>query len=156
MKPATRFLPAVLALFLGSGCAALMYEIVWYQMLQLAIGSTSISMGFLLATFMGGLCIGSLWLPRYRTNLHPLKLYAYIEIGIAICGLFVLLLMPLFGKLYFAAAGYGMPQHDSPSLPRRHLPAAPDHLDGRIAPRRLSMDRFDARRCRLVGTALRW
>jgi spermidine synthase len=104
----SRYLPALLALFIGSGCAALMYEIVWYQMLQLAIGSTSISMGFLLATFMGGLCIGSLWLPRYKTNLHPLKLYAYIEVGIAVCGLLVLWLLPFFDRIYFAFAGEGM------------------------------------------------
>ncbi len=86
-----------------------MYEIVWYQMLQLAIGSTTISMAFLLATFMGGLCVGSLWLPRHQTKLHPLKLYAYIEAGIAICGVLVLFLMPLFGKLYFSAEEHGMP-----------------------------------------------
>jgi spermidine synthase len=104
----SRFLPLLLALFVGSGCAALMYEIVWYQMLQLAIGSTSISMGFLLATFMGGLCIGSLWLPRYKTNLHPLRLYAYIEIGIAVLGLLVLWLTPLLDRVYFSFAGHGM------------------------------------------------
>ena len=38
----SRYLPLLLLLFAGSGCAALIYEIVWYQMLQLAIGSTSI------------------------------------------------------------------------------------------------------------------
>ena len=53
-------------LFAGSGCSALIYEIVWYQMLELAIGSTAVSLGFLLATFMGGLCLGSLALPRLR------------------------------------------------------------------------------------------
>jgi len=106
---ATRFLPVLLFLFIGSGCAALMYEIVWYQMLQLAIGSTSISMGFLLAAFMGGLCIGSLALPRYKTKLHPLKLYAYIEVGIAFFGVLVLLGLPLLDRVYIAAAGYGLP-----------------------------------------------
>lgn len=106
---AARFLPLLLVLFIGSGCAALMYEIVWYQMLQLAIGSTSISMGFLLSAFMGGLCIGSMWIPRYKTERHPLKLYAYIEVGIAACGLLVLLLVPLFDRVYIAGAGFGVP-----------------------------------------------
>ena len=32
---AERVLPAMLALFVGSGCAALIYEVVWFQMLQL-------------------------------------------------------------------------------------------------------------------------
>ena len=57
---ASRFLVVLLVLFAGSGCSALIYEIVWYQLLQLAIGSTTVSLGFLLATFMGGLCIGSI------------------------------------------------------------------------------------------------
>src|SRR3990172_13304130 len=53
---ASRSLPWLLLLFAGSGCSALIYEIVWFQLLQLAIGSTTVSLGVLLATFMGGLC----------------------------------------------------------------------------------------------------
>ena len=87
----TRFLPLLLVLFAGSGCSALIYEIVWYQMLQLALGSTAISLGVLLATFMGGLCLGSVGLPRLRAaRQHPLRVYAAIEVGIAICAIFVL------------------------------------------------------------------
>jgi spermidine synthase len=82
-------------LFFGSGCAALIYEVVWYQMLELAIGSTTISVGVLLAAFMGGLCIGSIGLPRLRTQMHPLRMYALIEIGIAAFGLLVWLGVPL-------------------------------------------------------------
>src|SRR5690349_24574962 len=87
-----RNLPLLLVLFAGSGCSALTYEIVWYQLLQLVIGSTAISLGVLLATFMGGLCLGSLLLPRYMASrkYHPLRLYAAIEAGIGVCGLLVL------------------------------------------------------------------
>src|SRR5581483_505485 len=92
---ASRYLPLLLILFAGSGCSALIYEIVWYQLLQLAIGSTSVSLGFLLATYMGGLCIGSIWLPRLKTKRHPLQIYAFLELGIAIFGLLVLFLLPL-------------------------------------------------------------
>ena len=35
-----RYLPLLLFLFIGSGCAALIYEIVWFQLLQLVIGSS--------------------------------------------------------------------------------------------------------------------
>ncbi len=59
-----RYLPALLVLFIGSGCAALIYEIVWFQLLELVIGSSAISLGVLLGTFMGGMCLGSLLLPR--------------------------------------------------------------------------------------------
>src|ERR1700693_2497112 len=88
----SRFLPLLLLLFAGSGCSALIYEIVWFQLLQLAIGSTSVSLGFLLATFMGGLCLGSLALPRVQAlkHEHPLRVYAALEFGIGICGIFVL------------------------------------------------------------------
>ena len=57
-------LPVLLLLFFGSGCAALIYEIVWFQLLQLVIGSTAVSLGVLLGTFMGGMCLGSLALAR--------------------------------------------------------------------------------------------
>ncbi len=107
----TRFLPLLLILFGGSGCAALIYEIVWYQLLQLVIGSSAISLGVLLATFMGGLCFGSLMLPRIlrAREMHPLRLYAYVEFGIAICGILVLICMPLVDGLYSAAVGHGAP-----------------------------------------------
>ena len=59
-----RFLPLILLLFAGSGCAALIYEVVWFQMLQLVIGSTAVSLAVLLGTYMGGMCLGSLLLPR--------------------------------------------------------------------------------------------
>ena len=103
------FLPLLLVLFFGSGCAALIYEVVWYQMLELAIGSTSISVGVLLAAFMGGLCIGSIGLPRLRTQMHPLKMYALIEAGIAVFGLLVWLGVPLIDRVYIAANGVGLP-----------------------------------------------
>src|ERR1039458_8612904 len=80
-------LPLILPLFIGSGCAALIYEVVWLQMLQLVIGSTAFSMGVLLATFMGGMCLGSLLLPRLvSTDRHPLRVYAALEAGIALMG----------------------------------------------------------------------
>src|SRR5271155_5193497 len=91
-----RFLPALLLLFAASGCSALIYEIVWYQLLQFVIGSTAVSLGVLLATFMGGLCIGSLLLPRIVPpgSRHPLRMYAFVELGIALCGILVLIAMP--------------------------------------------------------------
>ena len=60
-----RFLPLLLLLFVGSGGAALIYEIVWFQLLQLVIGSSAVSIAVLLGTFMGGMCLGSYVLPRY-------------------------------------------------------------------------------------------
>jgi spermidine synthase len=109
-SPASRLLPFVLLLFAAGGCAALIYEIVWYQMLQLAIGSSAVSLGILLATFMGGLCIGSLALGRLRRGaVHPLLLYSLIELGIGICGLLVLWGLPLFDQVYISGLQSGLP-----------------------------------------------
>ncbi len=107
---AHRALPILLFLFIGSGCAALIYEIVWFQLLQLVIGSSAVSLGVLLGTFMGGMCLGSLLLPKYvSAKEHPLKVYAFLELGIAACGLFVLFGAPLIGGWYDALGLQGMP-----------------------------------------------
>jgi spermidine synthase len=103
-----RYLPWLLVLFIGSGCAALIYEIVWLQLLQLVIGSSGISLGVLLGTFMGGMCIGSLVLPRLiAPRHHPLRIYAYLELGIGIIGIAVLFGMPLIAELYTNFFGHG-------------------------------------------------
>jgi spermidine synthase len=101
-------LPVLLLLFIGSGCAALIYEIVWFQMLSLIVGSSAISLGVLLGTFMGGMCIGSLLLPRYvKAAEHPLRIYAMLEAGIAICGIAILFGLPSVGGFYAAVGGAG-------------------------------------------------
>ncbi|MGH9573501.1 MAG: fused MFS/spermidine synthase, partial [Candidatus Acidiferrales bacterium] len=106
---ARKYLPLLMLLFAGSGCAALIYEVVWYQLLQLAIGSTSVSLGILLATFMGGLCIGSIWLPRLRLRQHPLKIYAALELGIGVFAVLVQLSLPYLNRAYISGAEHGLP-----------------------------------------------
>ena len=109
MTSSRRYTPALLLLFVGSGCAALIYEVVWFQLLQLVIGSSAISLGVLLGTFMGGMCLGSLLLPRFvGADRHPLRVYAYLELGIAVIGILVLFGMPLVSYIYTAWAGSGI------------------------------------------------
>ena len=105
-----RFLPVLLVLFVGSGCAALIYEVIWLQLLQLVIGSTAVSLGVLLGTFMGGMCAGSLLLPRLvSARRHPLRLYALLELGIGAIGLAVLSGIPSVEEVYVRYAGHGLP-----------------------------------------------
>src|SRR5205814_2898490 len=94
-----RYLLAIpLLLLAGSGCAALIYEIVWLQLLQLVIGSSAVSLGLLLAAYMGGLCLGSAILPRVvSASHHPLKVYALLELGIGVFGILELFGVPLIG-----------------------------------------------------------
>jgi spermidine synthase len=106
---AAAWLPALLVLFIGSGCAALIYEVVWFQLLQLSIGSSAVSLGVLLGVYMGGMCLGSLLLPRYVSpREHPLRVYAFLELGIGVLGIIVLYAVPFLGGIYTAWAGTGM------------------------------------------------
>ncbi|HET9219216.1 MAG TPA: SAM-dependent methyltransferase, partial [Terriglobia bacterium] len=108
-SPTQRWIPIVLLLAGGSGTAAVIYEIVWFQLLELVIGSSAISLGFLLATFMGGTCLGSLLFPRIAAaRFRPLRIYAAIEIGIAALGLLMVVVIPLVGDLYTAWSGFGL------------------------------------------------
>jgi spermidine synthase len=109
-RSVARHLPFLLLLFIGSGCAALIYEIVWFQLLQLVIGSSAVSLAVLLGTFMGGMCLGSLALPRLvSARYHPLRVYAVLELGIALAALGVAIAVPIAGHLYTSMLGHGMP-----------------------------------------------
>src|SRR5262249_53241779 len=103
-----RLLPVLLILFVGSGCSALMYEIVWFQLLELVIGSSALSLGVLLGTFMGGMCIGSFVMPRVlSTKDHPLRIYGLLELGIGAIGVLELIAVPLVGGIYTSIVGHG-------------------------------------------------
>jgi len=107
-EPSSRFLPLMLVLFVGSGCAALIYEIVWFQVLQLVIGSSAVSLAVLLGTFMGGMCAGSLLLTKVVSPAgHPLDVVARLEGLIGVCGAVLIVLMPLVSRIYTAVDGGG-------------------------------------------------
>lgn len=102
-------LPLLAALFVGSGCSALIYEIVWLQSLQLVIGSSAVSLGVLLGTFMGGMCLGSLLFPRFvSARRHPLRVYALIELAIGATGIALHFGLPLVNRLYATHIGHGL------------------------------------------------
>lgn len=98
----------LLVLFSGSGCAALIYEVVWFHLLRFVIGASAVSLGILLASFMGGMCLGSLLFHRFcPTRIHPLRVYASLELGIGLFGILLPLLIPLASRIYNPWAGYG-------------------------------------------------
>ncbi len=106
MERSYRYLIPWLLLFAGSGCAALIYEIVWFQLLQLVIGSSAVSLGLLLAAYMGGLCLGSAALGKLVSRRHhPMRVYAFLELGIAAFGVIALFGVPLVARMYVAGAG---------------------------------------------------
>lgn len=100
--------PLLTVFFLLSGCAALVYEVVWFQLLRLVIGASSISLGILLASFMGGMCLGSLACPRLMPRrAHPLRFYALLEAGIGISGVMLPLVLPPLSRIYSASVDPG-------------------------------------------------
>jgi spermidine synthase len=103
------YLPVLPILFLGSGCAGLIYEIVWFQLLQLAIGSSAVSLGVLLGTYMGGMCLGSLALPKFiNSRQHPFRIYAAFEAGIGVLAVLVLFAVPHLDQIYALVASHGL------------------------------------------------
>ena len=73
-----------------SGLAGLVYEVVWLREVGLQFGNTLSATGTVLAAFMAGMALGSVWLGRRaeRTE-RPLGLYAGLEIGIGLSALLV-------------------------------------------------------------------
>src|ERR1700722_19760119 len=109
VERSNRYLVPWLLLFAASGCAALIYEIVWFQLLQLVIGSSAVSLGLLLAAYMGGPCLGSAAFARLvSTRPNPLRVYAFLELGIGAFGIVALFGVPLVGRLYVATAVSGL------------------------------------------------
>lgn len=75
-----------------SGFASLIYQVLWMRQAGLMLGSTSQAAALTLAVFFGGLSMGSLyWGGKRLQHAHPLRAYAWLELGIAAGGLLVLL-----------------------------------------------------------------
>ena len=75
----------IIALFLASGLAGLVYEVVYAKALALTFGSTSLAAYTVLTVYMGGMALGA-WLGGVvadRTN-RPLFLYALCEVAIGV------------------------------------------------------------------------
>ena len=103
-----KFYPLLFGCFFGSGLAALIYEIVWFQLLEFIIGSTAASLAVLLGTFMGGMCLGSLVFARaIPATLHPLRIYAGLEVGIGLSAILVWYFLPPAADLYAIIGGQG-------------------------------------------------
>lgn len=87
-------------LFFISGCAALLFETVWFRQAGLALGNSVQSSSLILAGFMAGLGLGNgvaaAWDARLR---RPLRTYAALEVGVGLTGLGVAWLLPVLTPL---------------------------------------------------------
>ncbi|MEE9543169.1 MAG: fused MFS/spermidine synthase [Thermodesulfobacteriota bacterium] len=94
----------VLALFFITGLTGLAYELVWIRLLILVFGSTQFAFTTVLTTFMAGLALGSLIFGRIvDRSENPLKIYAFIEIGIGVYCLISPFVFDLVRDVYLGA-----------------------------------------------------
>jgi spermidine synthase len=97
----SRLLPLFAALFVLSGAAGLVYEVVWSRYLVRVFGVTAFAVSTVLVSFMGGMALGAGWLgeraPRMR---NPLRVFALLEAGIGAYALAMPLLLRVADGFY--------------------------------------------------------
>ena len=94
----------VLGLFIGSGAAGLIYQVVWSRELVLLFGNTTQAISTIVTAFLAGLGGGALvgaWLASRSRN--PLRLYGFIELGVAVLAVGLPSLFPSLGGVYGSA-----------------------------------------------------
>ncbi len=105
-------------LFVLSGAIGLVYQIVWFKYLALFLGNTTYAQTIVLATFMGGLAIGSaLWGRRADRAGSPLRLYAVLELAIGVyCLLYPVLIVVVQNAFILVARELGLAPGSSTTL----------------------------------------
>ncbi|MHB8929467.1 MAG: fused MFS/spermidine synthase [Melioribacteraceae bacterium] len=92
-------------LFVISGIAGLIYQIVWFKYLSLSLGNTTYAQMTVLAAFLGGLAFGNyLFGKKSDAFINPVKIYSLLELFIGLYCLLYPTLSVLFGNFFFAAA----------------------------------------------------
>ena len=75
------------ALLFASGAAALIYQLLWIKQLSLVVGVDVYAVTIAVSAFFGGLALGSsVFGRRAESSSRPLRLYAALEVGIAVLG----------------------------------------------------------------------
>ena len=100
----------VYGIFLLSGAAALVYQVIWARWLGLVFGNTTTSISIILGAFMLGLALGS-WAAGsvVRRLSNPMRAYAILELGIGAFALAFPLATAGLGHLYGAVASAESP-----------------------------------------------
>jgi predicted membrane-bound spermidine synthase len=89
--------PLLIAVFVLSGFSGLIYQSIWTHYLKLFLGHAAYAQSLVLATFMGGLALGSWWAARLTRGSRQLLLwYAMAE---AVVGLYALVFHEAFVQL---------------------------------------------------------
>ena len=91
----------ILAIFVLSGAAALIDEIVWSRQLVLVFGNTTQAVSAILTGFFGGIAIGSYVGGRIADRVRvPLRMYGLLEIALAVVVIVTPISFRLINGLY--------------------------------------------------------
>jgi spermidine synthase len=91
----------VLAIFILSGAAGLMYEVVWSRQLVLVFGNTTQAVSTILTGFFGGMAVGSFLGGKLADKVRsPLRLYGMIEVVLVVVVLLTPVTFRLLHELY--------------------------------------------------------
>ena len=94
----------ILLIFLLSGAAGLIYEVVWSRQLVLVFGNTTQAVSTILTGFFGGMAIGSFLGGRLADRVRsPLRLYGMIELVLVVVVLATPLTFHLLHEVYRGA-----------------------------------------------------
>ena len=108
----------VLAIFILSGAAGLMYEVVWSRQLVLVFGNTTQAVSTILTGFFGGLAIGSFLGGRLADRVRsPLRLYGVIELILVVVVLLTPVTFNLLHELYRGIYPVDRGRADRPRTP---------------------------------------
>ena len=87
--------PILYAVFFLSGAAALLFETLWFRQSGLTFGNSVTASSLVLAAFMGGLALGNGLSARLgRRIVRPVRVYALLEIAIALSGVVIVWVLP--------------------------------------------------------------
>jgi predicted membrane-bound spermidine synthase len=91
----------VSAILFLSGCSALLFQTLWLRLSGLAFGNSVWSAALILSSFMAGLALGSAIAASTTLGpLRPLRLYAGLEMIVAIFGCTLVFALPLLGEWF--------------------------------------------------------
>jgi spermidine synthase len=93
---------ALYLIFFVSGCAGLVYEVMWTRSFGLVFGSTTRAASLVLATFFLGMALGNLAGARFArgSRSQALRSYAFVELAVAAMALLVLAWLAVYRQLY--------------------------------------------------------
>jgi spermidine synthase len=87
-----------LILFL-SGSSALLFQTLWLRLSGLVFGNSVWAAALILSSFMAGLALGSAIAASWTSQQwHPLRVYAGLEVAVAIFGCLLVFVLPLLGE----------------------------------------------------------